>query len=171
VSTQIRHKAIEPTYVNIFGAFIGAINSSDCRLLWSNDLKLSLCLIKHVTTKTWGSGGIAPPFLTSALDGGEWPVSNPDRFTPRKMAPGPHWIGGWVGLRDSLDAVKKRKSCPCRESNPGRPALQYTDCADRLKHDEMERARKEVVVANFKALSRYSPGGLIKPTKDGQDIR
>jgi hypothetical protein len=24
-------------------------------------------------------------------------------------APSTHWIGGWVGLRDSLDAVEKRK--------------------------------------------------------------
>jgi hypothetical protein len=26
----------------------------------------------HHAMKTWGNGGIAPPFLTSALDGGEW---------------------------------------------------------------------------------------------------
>jgi hypothetical protein len=29
-----------------------------------------------------GSGGIAPPFLISALHGGEWSVSSPRRFTP-----------------------------------------------------------------------------------------
>jgi hypothetical protein len=34
--------------------------------------------------KTLGSGGIAPPFLTSALDGGEWSASRADRFTPGK---------------------------------------------------------------------------------------
>jgi hypothetical protein len=33
--------------------------------------------------KTWGSGGIAPPFLTLALVGGEWLASHPYRFTPR----------------------------------------------------------------------------------------
>jgi hypothetical protein len=27
--------------------------------------------------KTWGSGGIAPPFLTLALDGGEWSLDGP----------------------------------------------------------------------------------------------
>jgi hypothetical protein len=32
----------------------------------------------------WGSGGIAPPFLTSALDGGGWSASRPDRFGPGK---------------------------------------------------------------------------------------
>jgi hypothetical protein len=32
--------------------------------------------------KTYGGGGTAPPFFTSALDGGEWSASRPDRFTP-----------------------------------------------------------------------------------------
>jgi len=35
-------------------------------------------------------------FLTSALDGGEWSASRPDRFTPRERVPVTHWIGGWV---------------------------------------------------------------------------
>jgi hypothetical protein len=60
---------------------------------------------------------------TSALAGGEWSASRPGRFTPGKRVHGTHWIGGWVSPRAGLDAVEKRKiSCPCRESNPGRPA-------------------------------------------------
>jgi hypothetical protein len=47
--------------------------------------------------------------LTSALDGGEWSASRPDRFTPSERSPGTHWIGGWVGSRAVLDAVVKRK--------------------------------------------------------------
>jgi hypothetical protein len=47
--------------------------------------------------------------LTSALDGGEWPVSLPGHFTPRDRVPVTHWIGGWVGPRAVLDAVVKRK--------------------------------------------------------------
>jgi len=43
--------------------------------------------------------------LTSALDGGEWLVSRPSRFTPREKVRGTHWIGGWMGPRDVLDAV------------------------------------------------------------------
>jgi hypothetical protein len=35
----------------------------------------------------WGSGGIVPPFLTSALDGGEWPALLPCRFTLRGKTP------------------------------------------------------------------------------------
>jgi hypothetical protein len=42
----------------------------------------------------WGSGGISAFILTSALDGGEWLVSGPGRFTPRERDPGTHCIGG-----------------------------------------------------------------------------
>jgi hypothetical protein len=48
-----------------------------------------------------GSGGIAPPFLTSELG-----------FTPGEIAPGTHWIGGWMGPSASLDAVEKRQILP-----------------------------------------------------------
>jgi hypothetical protein len=34
----------------------------------------------------WGSGDTAPPFFTSALDGGEWSVSRPGRFTSGETA-------------------------------------------------------------------------------------
>jgi len=48
-------------------------------------------------------------FLTSALDGCEWSASRPDRFTPKEIGPGTHWIGGLVGHRAGLDAVVKRR--------------------------------------------------------------
>jgi hypothetical protein len=70
--------------------------------------------------KTYGgSGVIALPFLTSTLDGGEWSASHPGRFTPRKRAPGTHWIGGWVGPRAGLDDVEKRKVLPLLGIEPG----------------------------------------------------
>jgi hypothetical protein len=59
-------------------------------------------------------------FLTSALAGSEWSASCPGRFIP-----GTHWIGGWVGLRASLDDVEKRKflTLPGLELRPlSRPA-------------------------------------------------
>jgi hypothetical protein len=63
--------------------------------------------------------------LTSALDGGEWSASRPDRFTPKERAPGTHWIGGSVGPRAVLDLVVKRKiPSPRRESNPRTPIVQ-----------------------------------------------
>jgi hypothetical protein len=71
----------------------------------------------------WGTGGIAPSFLTSALDGGEWSASNPGRFTPGERAPGTYCIEGWVGSGAGLDIVKKRKIfCPAGNLSPGRPA-------------------------------------------------
>jgi hypothetical protein len=58
-----------------------------------------------------GSRGTALPFLTSAIDGGEWSASCPGRFTFVERAPGSHWIGGWVGPTVGLDAVgSKEKS-------------------------------------------------------------
>jgi hypothetical protein len=60
------------------------------------------------------------PFLTSALDGGEWSASSPGRFTP-----GTHWIGGWLGPRAGLHAAEKRifLTLPGLEFRPlGRPA-------------------------------------------------
>jgi hypothetical protein len=41
------------------------------------------CLIvKRYAMKTCGSGGTAPHFLNSALDGGEWLASRPCRLIP-----------------------------------------------------------------------------------------
>jgi hypothetical protein len=48
------------------------------------------------------------PFLTSALDGGEWSASCYCHFTPCKIFPSIHWIGGWAGPRAGLDPVEKR---------------------------------------------------------------
>jgi hypothetical protein len=68
--------------------------------------------------KTWERGGIAPQFLTSALDGGELSVSCPGRVAPGEIAPGTHWTGGWVGPGAGLEVPEKRKSCPYPDSNP-----------------------------------------------------
>jgi hypothetical protein len=52
------------------------------------------------------SRGIAPSFLTSALDRGGWSASRPYRFTP-----GVHCIGGWVGPSAGLNVTMKIKIC------------------------------------------------------------
>jgi hypothetical protein len=68
----------------------------------------------------WGSGGIAPSFLTSVLDGSEWLVSRPYLFNSEEGAPDIRWIGSCMGPRAGLDAVEETDiSFPCRESNPG----------------------------------------------------
>jgi hypothetical protein len=57
--------------------------------------------------------------LTSALEGGEWSASHPDRFIPSERSPGTHRIGGWVDPRAGLVAVVKRKiPSPCQDSKP-----------------------------------------------------
>jgi hypothetical protein len=55
------------------------------------------------------SGGTAPQFLTSALDGGERSDSYTCRFKPSDRAPSTHWIGGRSGHSDSLDAAPAGK--------------------------------------------------------------
>jgi hypothetical protein len=45
--------------------------------------------------------------MTSALAAGEWSASRPGRFTPGEIAPGTHWIGGWVDPVTGLDDMEK----------------------------------------------------------------
>jgi hypothetical protein len=52
-----------------------------------------------------GNRFIAPPFLTSALDGGEWSAVRPDRFTPGESVLDTHWIGGLVVPRTGLSSM------------------------------------------------------------------
>jgi hypothetical protein len=67
-------------------------------------------------------------FLTSALEGGEVVSITPrPHFTPGKIVPGTHCIGGWVGPRAGLDAeVRGKILCPCRGSNLGCPVCSQT---------------------------------------------
>jgi hypothetical protein len=50
-----------------------------------------------------------PPFLTSALDGGEWSASRPGRFTPEERAPDTHWLGHQVGPKSRSGNWGKKK--------------------------------------------------------------
>jgi hypothetical protein len=60
-------------------------------------------VLKYLSTThgpVWEVGGVVPPFLSSAQDGGKWSGSWPGRFTPRERVP-PHaiqirWDVGWT---------------------------------------------------------------------------
>jgi hypothetical protein len=69
--------------------------------------------------KTYGgSGGIATPFLTSALDGGEWSASSPGRFTPREISPLP------IGYEPVWTLRRSEKfTMPGIEPGPSSPSL------------------------------------------------
>jgi hypothetical protein len=54
------------------------------------------------------SGGIAPPYLMLAMEGGEWLASLPGHFTPWEEAPGTHWTEGSVNPRACLGSLEKR---------------------------------------------------------------
>jgi hypothetical protein len=87
----------------------------------------------HYTKMTYGgSGGIAPLFLTFALDGGEWSATCPCHFTARERAPGTHWIGGWVGRKVGMYAVEKRNILHCQILN-SHPAGSVTTVTELLQ--------------------------------------
>jgi hypothetical protein len=71
-------------------------------------VKMSLCLINQAShlEDVPVNRGIAPSFLTSALDRGEWSASQTTRITPGERAPGTHWMGGWVDPTAGLDDVE-----------------------------------------------------------------
>jgi hypothetical protein len=48
-----------------------------------------------------GSGCIAPLFLNSAPDRGEWSVPRPGRIFQEEIAPGTYWLRGGVGPSQS----------------------------------------------------------------------
>jgi hypothetical protein len=52
-------------------------------------LMLSLCLINQAPRQEhiWGSGSVAPQFLNSALDRGEWSPSRPGHFISGEESP------------------------------------------------------------------------------------
>jgi hypothetical protein len=62
--------------------------------LGGGKVKLFLCLISQAVCHEdiWGSGGVASPFLTPALDGSEWSGSCPGSFTSREIALSTHCI-------------------------------------------------------------------------------
>jgi hypothetical protein len=72
---------------------------------------LSLCIINYeLCHEDVRSGCIAPLFLNSALDGGEWSSSRPGHFTSRgNRPPGTHWTGGWV---DRSGCCREEKILP-----------------------------------------------------------
>jgi hypothetical protein len=64
-------------------------------------------------------------FFISVLVGSEWSGSHTGRFTPEERSSGADWIGGYVGHRDGLADVEKRKflTLPGLELRPlSRPA-------------------------------------------------
>jgi hypothetical protein len=116
----------------------------------------------------WGCRGIAPPFLTSVLDGGEWSASRSGRFIPGEGASGTHWMGGWVGPRAGLDRVKKSKiSFSCRELNPGRPGRSPPLYRLSSYNKRLDRWRfMYPIYVLLLRLEYFSQDGLVAKTKD-----
>jgi hypothetical protein len=67
---------------------------------------------------TWGSGGITPPYFTSALDGDEFSASRPGLFTPIGRAPGTNWIGGYMGSGPVWTMWRRENRLPTKTRTP-----------------------------------------------------
>jgi hypothetical protein len=57
--------------------------------------------------KTYGGVDVYSHGLFTSLVGGKWSASRPIRFNPGEIAPGTHWIDGWVDPRAGLDDAEK----------------------------------------------------------------
>jgi hypothetical protein len=81
------------------------------------NVKLTPCLTNLNTIRTYREVEVQlHPFLTSALDGGDWSASRPGRFPPGKS---PRYS---LVPRAGLDAVvKRKKSLLLPRIYPGRP--------------------------------------------------
>jgi hypothetical protein len=87
-------------------------------------INLSMCLITYASYQEdlRRSGGMAPLFLTSALDVGEWSDSRPGRFTRKKSRPYPLDMR-LSGLKELVWTLWRReKTCLSRKSKRGLPA-------------------------------------------------
>jgi hypothetical protein len=62
--------------------------------------------LNTMSLRHMGVWSIISPFLTSALDGGEWSASCSGCFTSREIDPDTYWIGGWLDPRAGLEAVE-----------------------------------------------------------------
>jgi hypothetical protein len=74
--------------------------------------------VDHIRYIILGIGDIAPLYVTSTLDEGEWSAARPGRLTPRGRDPGTHWVGGLMGPRAVMEATEKRKIFPLPELEP-----------------------------------------------------
>jgi hypothetical protein len=84
--------------------------------MWRSWVKVNLSLglinsaLCHIDVEE--TRNIITPFLTWALEGGEWSASQPFHFNPKKTAQISHCTEGWVGPRDSLDIIEKKNLFP-----------------------------------------------------------
>jgi hypothetical protein len=68
--------------------------------------------LSNMPWEIWGSGDdIASPFVTSALDGGQWSASRPCHLTSEERARSIHWVAGmciWTKPADDRVSISVR---------------------------------------------------------------
>jgi hypothetical protein len=94
-------------------------------------------VLNYLSIRPWrltGIGNISPPFLTSALDGGEWSASRPCLFNPQKNLQYPldRILGGPQIPSGRCGAEKNILHLPGNE--PGRPAHRISNVITARTH-------------------------------------
>jgi hypothetical protein len=92
-----------------------------------------------------GSGGTAPPFLTSAPDGGDRSASRSGRSSCGRTAPTKLWVGFLVGPRTSLDVMENGRPVLSLVSIPTEPSPfqnKYKYCQKMANKNKLRTSQK-----------------------------
>jgi hypothetical protein len=90
-------------------------------------VKAKVKLSRHRHAGDNGKRRYSSSFLSLALDGVSGQHHVLAELYPWERTSSTHWIGGWVGLRTSLNTEATGKIlCLCQGSNPGRPVCSQT---------------------------------------------
>jgi hypothetical protein len=89
IMTLVIYVSVDHTASNLRISSLRHCVSLETMATTSRNIKVKFSLYKHQDMETYRDGGIAPSFLNSALEGGEWSASRIGRFTPAERAPAP----------------------------------------------------------------------------------
>jgi hypothetical protein len=136
--------------------------------IYKSKVVLVLNQLNNMPWKRISIRGIAPSFLTSALNGSDLPALSFCRFTTDT-----HWIRGWLGPRASwYGRYAEEKFLHCRESNSGR--LARSPSLYRLSYPAssmyMRTRASYILVTLLYLLQQAEREGFIFPYKDSTPI-
>jgi hypothetical protein len=127
---------------------------------------MSLCLISYALCHEdiWGSGGIDPPFVISAVDTGEWWASRSGRFIPGKSASVPATQEVWWAPESVWTLWTREKSCTAGNQTRARRIFFFssrrgkkgsTECRDIVT---MECSRQQLHTVHL----QFTEGSTVK---------
>jgi hypothetical protein len=97
------------------------------------------------------------PFSTFPLDGARWTATHNEGYTPRKRAPGIHWIGDWISFRTDLDLTGKRIVSAFISPRKAYWQLSVSVCMHKATPEPLNTFQSHVIFCSFTKLHRYTP--------------